>query len=50
MLDDIDLSGLSGNLRGVSDVIDGSYDHMSRIVELIAAAKDKEKFHRAHPD
>ena len=50
LLDDIDLSGLTGNLRGVSDVIDGSYDHMSRIVELIAAAKDKDKFQRSRPD
>ena len=39
LLDDLDLSGLTGNLRGVSDVIDGSYDHMSRIVELIAASE-----------
>ena len=50
LLDDIDLLGLTGNLRGVSDIIDGSYDHMSRIIELIAATKDKDKFHRSRPD
>ena len=46
LLDEIDLSGLTSNLRGVTDIVDCSYDHMSQIVELIAAAKDKDKFSR----
>ena len=42
--------GVDWNLRGVTDVIDCSFDHESCAEDLLAVAKDKDNFFRPRND
>ena len=44
VMQEIDLTSLDSELRGISDVQDCQYDHLSKIADLIAAASGHQDF------